>query len=155
MSFEVPTPTISLQGVKASAAMLNEIGERAVNMRPAFLRIRKLLIEGNRKQFETKGAYLGTPWAKSAPGTLARKARLEQDLTPMVASGDLERALSGGRGKRTRITRSSVSVGAALFYGKFGFGTDHSPPRPPIGISDETSRESTSIIEKHLLGVSI
>jgi hypothetical protein len=147
--------TIDLRGVQGSASMLEEIGERAINMRRAFIRIRKLLIEGNKKQFETRGRYLGTPWAQNAPGTLARKARLGQGSEPMVADGALERALSGGRGKRTRITRSSVSVGAALFYGRFGFGTDHSPPRPPVGISDETSRLSTSIIEDHLLGISI
>lgn len=120
--------------------------------------IRRLLIEGHRKQFLSKGGFLGSPWPALAPGTLARKVRMGQSSRPMEATGALKRALEGGRGKVTRVTRSSVTVGTSLFYAVFhmkgskGKGRQrNTPARPPVGISDVQYEAALSIMERYLL----
>lgn len=145
---------INVYGAGQSASAMRRIGARGADMRPAMSAIRELLIEGNRRQFETSGGFLGEPWERLAPGTVARKARMGQEATPMVATGALRESLEGGRGKRSRVTRSSVMVGTSLFYAIFHIkGTSKGvPARPPLGIADSERVAALELIHRFLTG---
>jgi hypothetical protein len=150
---------VDVYGAGTAAGALRRIGAHAVDPRPAMIAIRELLAEGNRQQFASRGSFLSTPWPSNSPGTLARKARMGQGSSPMQASGALGAAIGGGAGKRTRVSRTSVSVGVApsLFYAVFHFkdivrsrgGAE--PARPPIGISLAERQTALTILEHYLM----
>jgi hypothetical protein len=149
-----PTVQLDMHGLRDASDTLLDAAARGENMRPAFLKIRELLVEGHKKQFSTKGSFLGTPWEMNAPGTLARKARLGQGSEPMVATGDLRDSLAGGKGKRSRVSRSSVSVGTSLFYSVFHIRPRRQgvPARPPVGISEGQRKAALLTMENYILG---
>lgn len=136
--------------------MLTDIADRGENMRPAMLRIKELLIEGHRQQFASSGSFLGTPWEANAPGTLARKARegIPSLNRPMVATGDLQESLSGGKGGRSRVSKSGVSVGTSLYYAIFHISPKRKgvPARPPVGVNEAQRGAAIAIMERHLMG---
>lgn len=153
---------LKMDGIGATSTMLRDAAARGEDMRPAMARIRDLLIEGNKKQFATQGSFLGTPWPASSPETLARKARagiLPSLSASLVASGDLEQSLSGGKGGRTRVSKGSVSVGTSLFYAIFAIGgasggrRGTEPARPPLGINEAERLTSLRIMTDYLLGL--
>jgi hypothetical protein len=156
-----PSMALQMDGIGASSAMLRDAAARGEDMRPAMARIRDLLIEGHKEQFATQGSFLGTPWPENSPETLARKARagIPSLNSPMVASGDLEQSLSGGRGGRTRVSKGSVSVGTSLFYAIFairgasGGRRGSEPARPPLGINEAERLTSIRIMTDYLLGL--
>lgn len=145
---------LNVAGLQHTSEMLQEAAARGYDMRPAMLQIRDLLIEGHKEQFASQGRFLDTPWPENAPGTLANKARLGQGSTPMVASGDLERSLSGGRGKRSRVGKGSVSVGTNLWYAIFAMSGTKSgePARTPVGINEAQTEAALTLMQEHLLG---
>jgi hypothetical protein len=136
--------------------MLTDIADRGENMRPAMLRIKELLIAGHTEQFRSGGSFLGTPWEANAPGTLTRKARegVSSLNRPMVASGDLMESLSGGKGGRSRVSKSGVSVGTSLFYAIFHINPKRKgvPPRPPVGVNEAQRATALAMMEHHLMG---
>lgn len=151
---------IEVTGLDVTNNMLIEAAARGEDVRPAMRRIKALLIEGHKKQFESEGQFLGTPWPEDSPETLARKARegIPSLGGVMEDSGDLRQALAGGKGSRTRVSRGSVSVGvqsiAALFTqgGASGGRRGSQPARPVLGIDEAERVESTMIIRDFLLG---
>jgi hypothetical protein len=149
-----PTVELDMHGLRETTGLLRDAADRGDDMRPAMLQIKELLIAGHKKQFSSKGSFLGTPWPANAPSTLARKARLGQSSEPMEATGALKESLAGGRGKRSRVSRSSVSVGTALFYSVFHINPkrDGVPARPPVGISEGQRMAALVIMENHILG---
>lgn len=77
---------------------------------------------------------------------------MEQSFDPLTASGALQRAIHGGRGRFTRVTRSSVAVGVSLFYARFHLAkSGRLPRRQMIGIAPSTERQAMAIIERHLV----
>lgn len=143
-------------GEKEVAADLRAISERARDARPAMRKVRSLLEAANRKQFETSGAYLGESWAQLAPGTLARKARKNQNLGILRATDVLYRSLTGGKGRRTGATRTSARAGTSVWWAVFTRGTNNaghgasSPPRPIVGLSPRDQRKAVMVVEKWL-----
>lgn len=154
-----PRLEIDTKGLRESRQMLTDLAERGENMRPAMLRIKELLIAGHAEQFKSGGAFLGTPWEKNAPGTLARKARegVSSLNRPMVASGDLMESLSGGKGGRSRVSKSGVSVGTSLFYALFHINPKRKgmPARPPVGINEAQRMAALRIMDNHVMGRSL
>lgn len=150
-----PRASIDVEGIPGAKRMLSEIARRGLDMRPPLTGIKAILFEGNRKQFESKGSYLGTPWVADKPETIARKGRegVPGLSDTMVASGDLQEALSGGDGSKSRVTKYSVRVGTSLFYAHFSLGTQDEQPRPVSGISDLETNASVRLIEDYLMSV--
>lgn len=155
-----PAIQVDALGVQTTRETLLKAAARGADMRPAMLQIRELLIEGHKKQFDSQGAFLGTPWPDSSPETILRKNRegVPSLSRPMVASGDLQESLSGGKGGRSRVSKGSVSVGTSLFYAIFaisgaeGGRKGKEPARPPVGINEAQEEQSIEIMERHLLG---
>jgi hypothetical protein len=145
---------VEIIGAREAIADLSGVAERAGDPRPALRDVREILAGGIAKQFASKGGHLGTPWPANKPGTLARKARLGQGAETLTASGALGTALGGGRGKRHRITRASVSVGVSgdLWYGQFAqTGTKRAPERKIVGISKADNARAVRRVERYII----
>lgn len=123
-------------------------------MKPAFAAIRSLIIEGHKRQFDSKGSFLGTPWPPLAQATIDHKLAKGESANPLEATEALKTALSGGTGRSTSVTKSGVRVGVgkkvwyALFAGK---GTKHEPARPITGMSLSGSEEALNILERFVM----
>lgn len=143
----------------AAVTDLRGFAERASDMRPAMGEVRPLMIEGIRRQFESHGNYLGTPWPALSAETLRRKSREGKAPELMVDDGDLAAALTGGRGMTSRVTRTSSRVAVKDFVARFhqGGATEGRrgdlPARPVVGISDSGKELAMLIIRRFLIGV--
>jgi len=147
---------MTISGVDAAVGELRDLVFRAEDMSPAMRQVKALLLEGHRKQFQTKGAYLGTPWAPDAEATVRKKARhgVASLSSTMVFSGDLQQAAEGGAGSRSRATRSMASAGLSIFYARFHINPKRAgmPARPMIGIHPRDEEFALRIVENRLMG---
>lgn len=140
-----------------TVANLAGISGRAENMRPVFTVIRELMLSDQRRNFESRGSVFGSPWPDLAPGSLARKSGGSK---PLVLTGTLEKAATGGTGKVTRITKSGVTVGInqRIHYARFhqagakGGRKGDMPKREVVGINRMTREKSLTLIQKYLVG---
>lgn len=151
---------VEIVGAREAVADLAAIGERARDPRPAMRQVKGILAEGVKKQYASRGGHLNTPWPANAPGTLARKARLGQSAETLTASGALGTALSGGKGKRHRATRSSVTIGTNIWYARFAqagttgagkHGQTRAPERRIMGISKSDRAKALRDVERYIL----
>jgi len=151
---------VEISGAREAVANLAAIGERARDPRPAMRKVKGILAEGVKEQYESRGGHLETPWPANTPGTLARKARLGQSAETLTATGALGTALSGGRGKRHRATRSSVTVGTNVWYARFAqsgtsgagkHGQTRAPARQIMGISKSDRAKALRDVERYIL----
>ena len=139
-------------GATQVAADLGHFAERARDARPAMRKVRSIMESGYKRNFETGGAYLGDSWAALAPGTLARKARKDQDNRVLRATGALEASLSGGRGRRGGATRTQARAGTSVWYAIFAqAGTKTAPRRRLVGMTKRDVLKSVRTIEKYIL----
>lgn len=101
-------------------------------MIPVSEAIRKIVLESNRRRFETDG--LGT-WAPLASSTLDSKARAGEPDTPLVATGALYRSLTDELAddqideRAPQELRFGTKVPYAVFHGS---GTRTMPQREPV-----------------------
>lgn len=149
---------IEAEGTTQVATHLKEFGSRATDARPAMRKVRSIMEEANRRNFETGGSYLDSSWAPPAPGTLARRQRLGQGTEPLKATGALERSLSGGKGKRGGATKTMARAGTGVWYGIFAqAGTEKAgnggsePQRRIVGMKTRDVTKATRVIEKFLM----
>jgi hypothetical protein len=147
-------------GDKEAAAKIQLVGAKAENATPAFVAIRELLLEGHKRQFESKGAFLGTPWAPLSPATIERKGREGESSEILNATGALATALGGGQGKVGTVGKSFARAGVSgkLFQARFaqagagGKRRGDESPRPIVGIGLSEGQEAIDILEAFLLG---
>lgn len=143
---------VDADGVAQVKTHLGEFSDRAKDARPAMRKVRSIMEEGQRRNFETSGGYLGESWATLSPGTLARKARKGQDAKVLRATGALEASLTGGRGKRTGATKTMARVGTSVWYAVFAqSGTKTGPKRRVTGMTTRDITKSVRVIEKFVL----
>jgi hypothetical protein len=147
-------------GETAAATKINLMGARATNATPAFIAIREILLRGHEQQFESKGAFLGTPWPPLAASTVERKIRQGQSSEVLKATGALEEALTGGAGKVGTVGKSFARAGVSgkLFQARFaqaGAGGERrgeEPPRPVVGIGVGEGQEAVKLLEAFIVG---
>lgn len=138
---------VEVAGEDVAALHLDEMARRSLDLRPAFNEIRRELLAGNRRQFESRGAYFGSSWAPLAESTAARKGSTE----PLVASGALRDSLIGGRGRKTSVDRSGVSVGTSVWYAHFAHtGTSSEPTRELVGIAPGEVESAKRTISRYV-----
>lgn len=125
---------------------LDDIARRARDMRPALNKILDLITEGERKQFATRGAFLGDTWEPLSARTLAAKARRGQPSTIMVASGKLLSSLTGGAGRRSRVSGTSLTFSTAVFYARF-----QQKRRQVVGMNRSQVDEAADLVRDYLI----
>lgn len=147
--------TVKAEGTTQVASHLDQTADRARDAKPAMRKIREIMEAGNRKQFETSGAYFGDSWAELKPGTLARKARRGQDARILRANNALSTSLSGGKGKRGGATKTQARAGTSVWWGIFAqtgtTGKRAAPRRQIVGLSRRDRLKSVRTIEKFVL----
>jgi hypothetical protein len=159
-NFSGPAYSIDVAGLPEASAMLQDAAARGEDMRPAMAQIKVLFTEGHKANFDSHGAFLGTPWEPLSAETDARKNRegIPALNDVLVGEGNLQEALSGGSGARTRVSKGSVSVGVAPFYAIFAQGgakgnrRGTEPKRPILGITRAEQEESLAILTDFLMG---
>lgn len=78
------------------------------------------LYESARKQFDTQGAYGGTPWPPSAPSTVERKAAAGLDQRILHANLDLRDSLTTPGGENVAIAnRDGVIFDTTVDHAKY------------------------------------
>lgn len=135
-------------GEDIAARHLFDMGQRAADSRPAFRKIRDLLIRGNAKTFATKGGYIGETWPPLAPSTVERKGNAEIG----VRTGALKASLMGGRGRQTSVTKKQVKVGTKVWYARmFAGGTKTGqPPRPIVGFTEGQQNVANFLLRRYI-----
>lgn len=144
---------IDIRGDEDLVDELDQLGEKAKDLRPAFNRVLKIIVARYRRRFGGGGQ-----WAPLSPATVERKSRQGLDPRVMRASGALERALtSPGRtsGRTQSVGKSTVRVGVGkrLFYARFQhFGTDHIPARPLFGWEFADRKAAINVLDDYIFG---
>lgn len=143
-----------------AVSRLTLLGERAENLRPVFTTIRDLMLADQRRNFDSRGGVFGEKWPATSTETMRRKH--EREGLPgsvLTASGELAAAARGGKGKFTRITKSTVKVGInkRIFYARFhqagapkGSRRGALPKRELVGLTPATRHKSLSLIAAYL-----
>jgi hypothetical protein len=151
---------VDFVGLGASADMLLDAAARGEDMRPAMAQVKELFIGGHKKNFDSRGVFFDKPWPDNSPETVARKGRegVPSLMSVMVAGGDLEQALAGGKGSRSRVSKGSVSVGVSLIAALFSQGgasggrRGDQPARPVVGVPESERQTALRIITRFLTG---
>lgn len=136
---------IDAAGDGMAAEMLSRIGRRARQPRPAFHAIFKILREGEREAFSSRGATIGEAW----PGLSKATKRIKGHGQPLRASGDLIASLTlpFARGRVAEAAGQSARFGTSLFYARFV-----ARRRPMVGASQPTGHRAAEAMLRFLLG---
>lgn len=137
---------------------LKAIGGRIDNPEPAWPRIGRMLSHAVRRQFITKGAYMGTPWKPLKPNYLLWKVTHGYPWQTLVMRGDL----------RDSFTHRPMSVEtylgkSAIFgssdrkvvwhqFGTFRNGKRVNPARPMLVATPMIRDEAVDIMRKYIRG---
>lgn len=143
-----------LQGV---AREIRAMGHRVDDISPVGPRIGALLSSAVRRQFTTKGAYLGTPWRALSARTIADKvAKGLPAPSPLVRSGALKVSFIGRPMRIEKYGKDSLTYGSDLKRamwqqkGTHRNGKRHIPPRVMLKIGREQRSQISDIIEKYV-----
>ena len=136
---------LDIKGDRAAIKVIDQLGDRAVNLRPVLTDIGDIIEEGIARNFEAGGGEFGEPWPALATSTLERKAR--QGLSPEVlrAMGDLEASLTGGEGAVKRVAKFQVRVGTKRYVARF-----QQQRRAVIGISTQDRKRIFRLLRRHM-----
>jgi hypothetical protein len=98
---------------------VKEIGHRASDAKPVLTVIQKLMEEGAREQFETRGARGGKEWQPDKDETVKRKEREGFGDELEVRTSETRDSLFGGAGVIRRLSKSSTTFGTRVFQARF------------------------------------
>lgn len=116
---------------RAIARVIKGLGRSLRTWRPAFKAVLPYVAQGIRDNIRSRGASVGSPWARLATSTLRRKARLGQTRGPLIGSGEnIDKPLNGGAIVKLSATRMSYGVkGLVANVQHFGRKKGDLPPR--------------------------
>ena len=114
---------ITISGLDEAIARLDEIGQRARDLRPVLAVAAEDLKTLVDDSFEQSRAPDGSPWAPLASSTVAR--RRQGSSKPLIDTGRLRNSINASSGP------SSLKVGTNVPYAAYHqFGTEDIPARP-------------------------
>lgn len=128
--------------------------------------VRALVLDGIRQQFETEGAYGGTPWEQLAARTVDERALLGfPPEHPILRRTDrlfdaLQGHMTGGEGGEVIVTKNTFTLKTTNIpdAAAHQFGSDHSnlPARPmiPQPMPQSFMNQLRSIIHGYAIGAS-
>lgn len=148
---------LDVKGDKAAVAKIDELSDRAGNIRPVLTKAGQIIKDGIAAQVAGGGSHLGgkgSPWPKLAQETLTRKAREGLSAKTLDATGHLIASLGGGSGHVFKVATTQVRVGTKDFKARFhqggreGRGTE--PARKLVGIAKADRSSIFRLIRKHM-----
>jgi phage gpG-like protein len=155
------------QGVRSVQHTMKGIARRSQNMAPAWRKIGSYLSRKVRRQFATRGAEFGTPWAPLKPATRKQKQRLGYPRNPLVRTRELKDSFTGRPMNIERYSAQSATWGSGLakagwqhrgtrvrnvaFWGRPA-GTRIIPPRPILVVTPQMQDEMGEIVNDYIAG---
>lgn len=136
----------SVLGEDTAALHIDEVGLRAADVRPALRQVQELIFFGEAKQFASQGSFFGSRWQPLAESTVAQKGSSQI----LVDTGELRDSLTRPT-RKSRITRTQLSVKSSLWYAHFAKGTSHQPARQIVAMPAVEVREALQLILRYLV----
>lgn len=147
--------------VKSSAIearrRLDLLQRRTKNPTAAWKEVGALLSKETQRQFETRGANLGTPWAPLAPATIRQKLAQGFSRQMLVRTFAMKRGFTDRPmdievyAGRTARFGSSSKIAKFQHGGTMRGGKQHIPARPILKLTPHLRREIRKIVRRHLL----
>lgn len=139
-------------GVEVVNRDLHRWGDAAGDVSPAMPAVLDVLRAGERKQFDSQGAYGSGGWAALADSTRARKAGLGMDPRILRATGALFDAMTGHGGAQIAIARhDGADFGTTLNYARFHQQGRGQKKRPVVQPPEYDRRQIVRIVQRHLV----
>lgn len=132
------------RGFAAASAALDDA-------RPAFHEMVDLLVDWERRQFDSQGAYASGGWSPLAPSTVAAKAALGYDPRILHRTGRLRESLAvrGGAGQEVQIHPQWMVFRSTVPYGVYHQqGTGNLPVRKPFELREADRRAIMRPLQK-------
>jgi Phage virion morphogenesis family len=139
------------EGDKLVSRELLDMGDRALDARPAFRLIADDFREFEAARFDSRGE--GT-WVPLAPATIREKAERGLDPRVLHATGQLRASLTkkGAKGSYSRIFPSFMLFGSTVPYAKYlQTGTRFMPPRKPLGFTEPQKITVLKRLQRHVV----
>ena len=134
------------------AKELRSMDRRVDNLIPIWPRVGNMLARNSRRQFSTRGAFLGKPWKPLKAKTMEEKARHGFGRQPLVRSGGLKASFTGRPMGIEHYTPKSAKFGSDLNVagwqqgGTFRNGKRAIPPRVILHMRREDYKELRRMI---------
>jgi hypothetical protein len=140
---------ITTTGQNKAANVLNSIGGRGADARPAWPAIFTLFTGYEKERFDA----LGPGWPPLAEATKESKARKGHDPRLMRATGALEKSLVAdrARGGIRKKSRYQLTFGSKVFYARFHQTGRGTPKRVLVEVTPELSRDVTHALERFVV----
>lgn len=137
------------RGVVKAYRELDDLHDRASDVRPAWDAIMEDLQDASRSQFQT-----GRGWAPTDEDTKARDARGGRDPRLMRVSGALENSLTqdNARGAIRDKTPREMRYGTSIFYAAFHQFGQGVPERKLVDVDARMEKKMAKRLENYLLG---
>lgn len=136
---------LDIKGDRAAIKVIDTLGDRAVNLRPALTAAGEIIEEGIAKNFRQGGSHFGESWPGLEASTLERKSRQGLSSEVLRAHGALEAGLTGGQDAVKRVAKFQVRVGTKNFVARF-----HQGKRPLIGIAKSDRAKIFALLRRHM-----
>lgn len=151
------TVDIEVFGEPVLRRRLLRVEDSVTDARQAFRQIVRILERATRRQFASKGAYGGTPWAALKPATLARKRRQNQDTRILRATGALFESLVGETHSAhiLDLGRQTLRWGSSIAYGVYHQSRKPRhviPFRPPVRLPEHDRRSAMRELQRNIMG---
>jgi hypothetical protein len=132
---------------------LLRLAGRVGDVEPAMNSILTLIKKGEKKQFNSQGAYGSAGWTPLAPSTLESKARsgIDQRILHGI-TGDLESSLTGGGGNIAIARHDGLDFGTTVPYAKYHQDGRGVPMRKVAQFPEGARRYWVRVIQDHVLG---
>lgn len=137
---------------------LRAMSRRIENPEIVWPRVGRFLSLVVRRQFATKGTYLGTPWAPLQPDYMLWKVMNGFPRQTLVMRGDLKDSFVGRpmgvetyRGK-SAVFGSNDRKAVWHQYGTMRHGRQVNPPRPMLVVNPMVREEVVDIIRRYVRG---
>lgn len=123
------------------------MADRTADASPAMGSIIDALYDAARQQFDTQGAYGGTPWPANADTTVERKAREGLDPRILHATLDLRQSLTEEGGENIAIaTHDGVVFGTTVPHAAF-----LRERYPMVRVPERERRNWVKIVQKWII----
>ncbi len=138
-------------GDKLVSREILDMGDRALDARPAFRLIADDFRQFERARFDSRGE--GT-WRPLAPSTIAEKARKGQDPRILHATGRLRASLTEREDPDAyeRIFPNFMLFGSSVPYAHYlQTGTRKMPARKPLGFTEEQKVTTLKHLQRYIV----
>lgn len=145
--------SIRARNLTGQARRARKMAERASNLTPAWPRVGAYLSAANRRQFQTEGAYYGTPWAPLSPDYMQWKVRNGYSRRTLVMTGQMRASFTSRPLPIERYSRRSAKFGSNSPIAKYHqHGTRHMPARPIMVATPVVMDNISTIIADYVTG---